>query len=207
MSQMPAAVSIRAVGPRDGLQSVHATMPTQAKLRWIDALHASGLREIEAASFVPPRLLPQMADAVRLPVIAAGGIMDGRGIAAALTLGASAVQLGTAFLRSPEAAIHPAWAEAIAQTAPEDTVLTRGFSGRLGRGIRNRVTEAFAGDLAPAPYPVQRALMTKVRAAAEAAKDASRMQTWAGQGAALSRAEPADALVRRLWADAEALLP
>ena len=100
--------------------------------------------------------------------------MDGRGIAAALTLGASAVQLGTAFLRSPEAAIHPAWAAAIAGAAPEDTVLTRGFSGRLARGIRNRVTEAFAGELRPAPYPVQRALMVKVRAAAEAAGDASR---------------------------------
>ncbi|MBX6746493.1 MAG: nitronate monooxygenase, partial [Acetobacteraceae bacterium] len=153
-------------------------------------------------------LLPQVADAVSVPVIAAGGIMDGRGIAAALTLGASAVQMGTAFLRCPEAAIHPVWAAALAQAKPEDTVLTRAFSGRLARGIRNRVTEAFSGgDLAPAPYPVQRALMAKVRAAAEAAQDASRMQVWAGQGAALSRAEPADALVRRLWTEAEALLP
>lgn len=151
-------------------------------------------------------LLPQVADAVRIPVVAAGGIMDGRGIAAALTLGASAVQLGTAFLRSPEAAIHPAWAAAIAHAAPEDTVLTRGFSGRLARGIRNQVTEAFAGDLRPAPYPVQRALMVKVRAAAEAAGDASRMQAWAGQGAALAAAEPAGEIVQRLWRDAGALL-
>lgn len=151
-------------------------------------------------------LLPQVADAVRIPVIAAGGIMDGRGIAAALTLGASAVQLGTAFLRSPEAAIHPAWSAAIAATAPEDTVLTRGFSGRLARGIRNQVTEAFAGALRPAPYPVQRALMVKVRAAAEAAGDASRMQAWAGQGAALARAEPAGEIVQRLWGEATGLL-
>lgn len=153
-------------------------------------------------------LVPQMADAVAIPVIAAGGIMDGRGIAAALTLGASAVQMGTAFLRCPEAAIHPAWAEAIARTAPEDTVLTRAFSGRLGRGIRNRVTEAFAGgETAPAPYPVQRAIMAPVRAAAEKANDFGAMQSWAGQGAAMARAEPADALVRRLWEEAEALLP
>jgi nitronate monooxygenase len=152
-------------------------------------------------------LLPQIADAVSIPVIAAGGIMDGRGIAAALTLGASAVQLGTAFLRSPEAAIHPAWAAAIARTAPEDSVLTRGFSGRLARGIRNQVTEAFAGPLRPAPYPVQRALMVKLRAAAEAAGDASRMQAWAGQGAALATAEPAGEIVQRLWAEAAALLP
>ncbi|MDO9706886.1 NAD(P)H-dependent flavin oxidoreductase [Paracraurococcus lichenis] len=151
-------------------------------------------------------LLPQMADAVRIPVIAAGGVMDGRGIAAALILGASAVQMGTAFLRSPEAAIHPAWAAEIARTAPEDTVLTRGFSGRLARGIRNQVTELFAGGLPPAPYPVQRVLMAKVRAAAEAANEIGRMQAWAGQGAALAKAEPAGEILRRLWAEAEALL-
>ncbi len=152
-------------------------------------------------------LLPQVADAVGIPVIAAGGIMDGRGVAAALTLGASAVQPGTAFLRCPEAGIGGAWAAAIGQARPEDTVLTRGFSGRLARGIRNQVTEAFGGALAPAPYPVQRALMAPVRAAAEAAQDATLMQAWAGQGAAMARAEPAEALVRRLWADAQALLP
>ncbi|GGC40596.1 2-nitropropane dioxygenase [Siccirubricoccus deserti] len=152
-------------------------------------------------------LLPQVVDAVGIPVIAAGGIMDGRGIAAALTLGASAVQLGTAFLRCPETGLHPAWAAALAVAKPEDTVLTRAFSGRLARGIRNAVTEAFAGDLRPAPYPVQRAMMAPVRAAAEAAGDASRMQTWAGQGAALGTAEPAGALVQRLWAEAQALLP
>jgi nitronate monooxygenase len=117
------------------------------------------------------------------------------------------VQMGTAFLRCPEAGIHPAWVAEIARAAPEDTVLTRGFSGRLGRGLPNRVTETFAGDLAPAAYPVQRVLMAPVRAAAEAAGDLSRMQAWAGQGAAMARAEPADALVRRLWAEAEALLP
>jgi nitronate monooxygenase len=153
-------------------------------------------------------LVPQMADALRIPVIASGGIMDGRGIAAALTLGASAVQLGTAFLRTPEAATHPAWSAAIARTAPEDTVLTRAFSGRLARGIRNQMTEAFAGpDLKPVPYPVQRAIMAPVRAAAEQAGEAGRMQAWSGQGAAMARDEAAGALTRRLWAEAEALLP
>ncbi len=151
-------------------------------------------------------LLPQVADAVRVPVVAAGGIMDGRGIAAALVLGASAVQLGTAFLRCPETGIHPAWAEAIGKARPEDTVLTRAFSGRLARGIRNQVTEAFTGDLRAAPYPVQRMLVAPLRALADAAGDATRMQAWAGQGAALSRAEPAGALTARLWREAEALL-
>jgi nitronate monooxygenase len=152
-------------------------------------------------------LLPQMADALDVPVVAAGGIMDGRAMAAALTLGASAVQLGTAFLRCPETALHPAYAEAVGRTRPEDTVMTRGFSGRLARGIRNQVTEAFAGALKPAPYPVQRALMAKVRDAAAAANDGTRMQAWAGQGAPLSRAEPAGEVVRRVWAQAAALLP
>lgn len=153
-------------------------------------------------------LLPQVADAVSVPVMAAGGIMDGRGVAAALTLGASAVQPGTAFLRCPEAAIHPAWTEALAGARPEDTVLTRAFSGRLARGLRNRVTEAFAGGgVEAAPYPVQRALMAPVRAAAEKAGDAGAMQAWAGQGAAMARAEPAGEVVRRLWEEAQALLP
>ena len=77
----------------------------------------------------------------------------------------------------------------------------------FARGIRNQVTELFAGELRPAPYPVQRALMVKVRAAAEAANDVSRMQAWAGQGAALSSAEPAGELVRRLWTEAAGMLP
>lgn len=153
-------------------------------------------------------LLPQVADAVSVPVIAAGGIMDGRGVAAALTLGASAAQLGTAFLRCPETAIHPAWAAALAEARPEDTVVTRAFTGRLARGLRNRVTDAFSsGEVEPAPYPVQRALMADVRAAAEKAGDVGAMQAWAGQGAAMARSEPAGEVVRRLWAEADALLP
>lgn len=151
-------------------------------------------------------LIPRFADALSVPVVAAGGIMDGRGIAAALTLGASAVQMGTAFLRTPEAAIPAAWADALAHAAPEDTVLTRAFSGRAGRGLRNAATEAFA-ELPAAPYPVQRSLSAPMRAEAVAAGDVSRMQAWAGQGAALARAEPAAEMVRRWWAEAEALLP
>jgi nitronate monooxygenase len=153
-------------------------------------------------------LLPAVADAVSIPVVASGGIADPRGVAAVLLLGASAVQIGTGFLRSPEAAIAPAWAEALGRTAPEDTVVTRGFSGRPGRAIATDYVRAAAGTDAPAaaPYPVQRALTAAMRAAATKDGDVQRMQAWAGQSAALSRAEPAAETVSRLWREARAVL-
>lgn len=153
-------------------------------------------------------LVPAVADAVDVPVVATGGVADGRGVAAALALGASAVQIGTAFLRCPEAQTAPAWADALARARPEDTALTRAFSGRPGRSLATRyVAAAAAPDApAPAPYPVQRGLTAAMRAQAQKEGDLERLQAWAGQSARLARAEPATDVVDRLWRDARVLL-
>ena len=153
-------------------------------------------------------LLPAVVDAVKIPVVATGGIADARGVAAALVLGASAAQIGTGFLRCPEAKLNPAWADALGRTPPEGTMVSRAFSGRAGRSIATRYARAaVAPDApAPAPYPVQRALTQAMRDAAARDGDIERMQAWAGQSAALARAEPADQLVRELWDGARALL-
>ena len=153
-------------------------------------------------------LLPAVADAVKVPVVATGGIADARGVAAALLLGASAVQVGTALLRSPEAKLPSGWADAIGRTLPEDTMLSRAFSGRPGRAVATAYARAAAAPTAPAPapYPVQRGLTQAMRDAGVKANDVDRMQAWAGQSAAMAKAEAAGDIVRGLWQDAQALL-
>jgi len=153
-------------------------------------------------------LVPAVVDAVGIPVVATGGIADGRGIAAALMLGASAVQIGTGFLRCPEAQIPQVWADALACTAPEGTRVSRVFSGRAGRSIATEYVLAATSSQAPAPapYPVQRGLTAAMRDAAVRRGDVQRMQAWAGQSAALARAEAAGPLLESLWRDALALL-
>jgi nitronate monooxygenase len=153
-------------------------------------------------------LIPAVADAVEVPVVATGGIGDARGVAAGLMLGASAVQIGSAFLRCPEAGVHAAWAEALACVAPEDTIVTSVFSGRAGRSVATEYALAAIADGAPppAPYPVQRGLTAAMRAQAAETGDVQRMQAWAGQSVRLGRAEPAGRLVRHMWDEALALL-
>ncbi len=153
-------------------------------------------------------LLPAIVDAVDIPVIAAGGVADARGVAAALALGASATMIGTAFLRCPEAALQSGWADALARAQPEDTIVTRAFSGRPGRSLATEYARAAASADAPfpAPYPVQRGLTAAMRAAAAKTNDVSRMQAWAGQAARLAPARPAAAVVETLWRGAQDIL-
>jgi nitronate monooxygenase len=153
-------------------------------------------------------LLPAVVDAVRLPVVATGGIADARGVAAALTLGASAVQVGTGFLRCPESKIPSAWSDAFPRTAPEDTIVSRVFSGRAGRSIATGYVRAALARATPgpAPYPVQRGLTAPMRAAGTKDGDINRMQAWAGQSAAMARREPAAIVFQKLWDGARVFL-
>jgi nitronate monooxygenase len=154
-------------------------------------------------------LVPHFADHLDIPVIATGGIADGRGIAAALTLGASAVQIGTAFLPAPESQSSKAWTDALARTVPEDTWPTRAFSGRLGRSIATDYVRAAHAPDAPKPaaYPVQRGLTAKMRAEAAKTDKLSGIQAWAGQSAWMASHEPAGDFVKRVWDEAQTLLP
>lgn len=150
--------------------------------------------------------MPALADALRVPVVAAGGIADGRGVAAALALGASAVQVGTALLRTPEAAVDTAWADALAGLPPEGSTTTRAYTGRLARAVATPYVTDWAQEGAPrpAPYPQQRQLVAQWRRGGAPGVD--RVNLWAGQGAALAQDRPAGEVVTAMWEQADALL-
>jgi len=145
-------------------------------------------------------LVPQVVDAVDVPVIAAGGIADRRGVAAALALGADGVQVGTAFLRTRQSAATAGHRDAIAAASDTATVLTRAMSGRLARGIPNRAMRDLEASGLIAPFPVQNWLTGVFRAAAAAAGDAELVSLWAGQAAGLARGEDAAEVLAELRA-------
>jgi nitronate monooxygenase len=141
-------------------------------------------------------LLPQAVDAVRIPVIASGGIMDGRGIAAALALGAGAVQMGTAFLVTRESGAPECYKKRVFESHDESTAFTSAFSGRVARGIQNRFMEEMnRAGIVPLPYPWQNALTRPLRKAGAAANDSEVLSLWAGQGSALATEQNVQQLV------------
>ena len=163
-----------------------------------------------AASATQPgtfALVPQIADAIRIPVIAAGGIADGRGIAAAFALGASAVQIGTAYLFCPEARVPPSHRAALRDARDNSTTFTNLFTGRPARSIVNRTMREL-GALSPdAPaFPLAGHALAPLKAAAEARGSGDFGSLWSGQASRLGRAMPAGELTRALAAEARAQL-
>jgi len=148
-------------------------------------------------------LVPQTVDAVRIPVIAAGGIADARGIAAAFCLGAEGVQIGTAFLACEESGANPLHREAILSGQARHTSLTRGFTGRLARGIHNQLVESLDRPGTEfLPYPLQRALMRNLALPAQKAGRTDLLALWAGQSASLAHCPSVKELFHSLVDDA-----
>lgn len=149
-------------------------------------------------------LVPQIVDAVRVPVIASGGIMDGRGIVAALALGASAVQMGTAFLICRESGVSDAYKQAMLNAKEDQTLVTNSFSGRYARLIENGyVREMRRANMQPLPFPWQNALTGPMRKAAETKNNADLMAIYAGQGLRMLRPVTAAELIANLGHEME----
>jgi len=147
-------------------------------------------------------LIPQMTAAVSIPVIAAGGMMDGRGIVSSLVLGAQAAQLGTAFLSCPECPIPLAWKKSLLLAKDDSTRLTRTFTGRCARGIVNEFMEQMRPyENEVPPYPIQNALTGPIRQAAGKLDRSEFISLWAGQGVGMSRQMTASELVQTLAAE------
>ena len=175
----------------------------------VDVIAASGFEAGgHRGSFLQPSedsltgtmaLVPQVVDAVRLPVVAAGGIGDARGIVAAFALGAEGVQMGTAFLACEESGANPLHRNALLNGQAKQTALTRGFTGRLARGIKNRLLDELnRKDIEILPYPLQRALVRHLSIPAEKAGKPELLPLWAGQSANLSRCTDVRALLDTL---------
>jgi nitronate monooxygenase len=160
---------------------------------------AANLEEEAASQPSTLALVPQIADAVGVPIIAAGGIADGRGIAAAFALGAAGVQAGTAYLFCPEAAIPPLYRDALPQARADTTVLTDVFTGRPARALSNRLTRELRPPHGMTPdFPTPMLALAPLRRMAEQQGSREFSPHWAGQAVALGREMPAEALTRAL---------
>ena len=162
------------------------------------------LAEPEASLVGTLALVATIRAAVDLPVIAAGGIMDGRGVAAVLALGAAAAQMGTAFLLADQTGVSAPWRSALESVDDDATRLTRAFTGRHARGIENRfMRQMRASENDVLAYPVQNRLTQPLRAAAARAGEPDMLSLWAGQAVSLARRGDAGEMVRRWWAEAQ----
>ncbi|MFD3263055.1 NAD(P)H-dependent flavin oxidoreductase [Phenylobacterium ferrooxidans] len=162
------------------------------------------LAETEGSLVGTMALVATIRAAVDIPVIAAGGVMDGKGVAAALALGADAVQMGTAFLLADQTAVSAPWRSALETAGDDPTRLTRAFTGRHARGIENRFMREMRGveDDVPA-YPIQNRLTQPLRAAAAKAGEAQMLSLWAGQGVRLAKPGDAGEMVGQWWEEAK----
>ncbi len=152
-------------------------------------------------------LVPQLSDHIQIPVIAAGGIMDARGVLASLLLGAEGVQMGTAFLSCFETGIHPLYKKMLLSTTKDNTTLTRVFSGKLARGMKNKFIhsmEVYKEDLLP--YPIQNALTRTMRKEAEKQNCIDFMSMWAGQASYMCKDYSAAELIAKIISDINSLL-
>jgi nitronate monooxygenase len=189
-----------------------ATTPAEAVVleqAGVDVVAASGFESGgHRGSFLRPSeesltgtfsLVPQVVDAVSVPVVAAGGIADARGVVAAFALGAEGVQIGTAFLACEESGANPLHRNALLSGNARSTGLTRGFTGRLARGIHNQLLEELnRPGIEILPYPLQRILLKNLTVVAERTAKPEFLQLWAGQSANLSRHSDAKTLLRTL---------
>ncbi|EJQ53632.1 Uncharacterized protein BWINRASL_01261 [Bacillus mycoides] len=150
-------------------------------------------------------LIPQLvAEVPHIPIVAAGGVMNGQGLVAAFALGAEAVQMGSAFLTSEESITHEVYKEAILHSTDTSTTVTRAFSGKYARGIRNKFIEKHEGREGNLPmYPVQNVLTSKIRQEAAKQNKEEYMSLWAGQASSLARTESAQHVVKRVMNEAE----
>jgi nitronate monooxygenase len=201
---------------------IYSSATTVAEARWLEArgvdaviaqgAEAGGHRGMFLSEDIAGQpgliaLLPQVVDAVRPPVIAAGGIADGRGVAAAFALGASAAQIGTAYLKTPQATTTALHRVALREASDDATRLTNLFTGRPARGLVNRFMREHGpmNNAAPA-FPLATGAVAPLRAHWEKRGSGDYSPLWAGQAAALAREEDAGALTERLWREAKATL-
>lgn len=227
--ERPAVVSFHFGLPEEALLErvrragalIFSSATTVAEARWLEARgvdaivaqgrEAGGHRGMFLSTDVDAQpglfaLLPQVVDAVRTPAIAAGAIADGRGIAAAFALGAAAVQIGTAYLRTPQATISNLHRAALACAADDSTRLTNLYTGRPARGLMTRLMRELGpmNPIAPA-FPLATGAIAPLRAAHEKSGSGDFSPLWSGEAGALAREEDAGALTHRLWSEARAI--